>query len=81
MQQMLKWHQRLLSRRSHVVASRNVSNSCTINTSRRMWLLKESILKATVSKGFLLLLDFKCGSCPGTFRSYHINYPYPLISR
>lgn len=43
------------------------------NASRNMWLLKDSGLKVTVSKGFLVLPNLRYGSCRRNFLSIKLS--------
>jgi len=45
------------------------------------WVLKDSILKAAASKGFLVSTDLKPDSCPRISWSYHtVNWTRSLCS-
>jgi hypothetical protein len=45
-----------------------------------MKLLKDSILKATVFRRFLVPPDSRYGFCPRTFQSFHVHYFCTVIN-
>lgn len=67
-----KWVWRFCCRRYdlYVVAYRSVFADFR-NTGRSLWLLKDSISKATASKGFLVLPDLSSVSCLRMYWSYY----------